>query len=237
MALIATLLFSLSELADENPTRSNTGFLVFGALLAVVATLLAGWFNRPIAATDLARGIHVELADRVARCCFDYEEPWAQFDPPAANAAGMDVDRLRRFASFPPIIYPAAAAQLSLLPGDALQTLLKFYYRLAAWQRDVDTVAARHSSMGVVPNTELRRLGRRIRETVAPGLAALEAFSPLVGDADAIEADLLAGYDTFRKDRDPAYTPDRSLKQRLRTQIARIHSGRTGSAAAAQSKG
>ena len=80
-AAVAILAYSLSQMWREDSTQANTGFLLFGALLAVVATLMMGWLKRAGDEADLARAIHTELADRVARCCFDYEAPWKDRPP------------------------------------------------------------------------------------------------------------------------------------------------------------
>src|SRR6478672_6012274 len=117
---------------------ANTVFLILGALLAVLGTRISAWLKKPADEADLARAIHTELADRVARCCFDYESPWHEY---GIQPAVIDSNRLRKFAPYEPIVYPALAGQIAMLPDQPLQCLLKFYFRLAAWQRDAENTA------------------------------------------------------------------------------------------------
>lgn len=224
-AAVVILAYSLfMMLRDE--WKANTGFLVFGALLAVLATLMMAWLQRASDEADLARAIHTELADRIARCCFDYEEPWGRYDR-EDFVGSTDSNRLRRFAPFPPIIYPAVAGEIAMLPDEALQCLMKFYFRLAAWQRDLENVAAAYpQASSTAPSSDLRRLGRRLRETLVPGRDALEAFTKLVREPYKIEDELLAAYDVFRRDRNPAYSAATSLRERLQNRLADIEARR-----------
>ena len=228
-ATVAILAYSIFMMLRED-WKANTGFLVFGALLAVLATLMLASLKRPADVADLSRAIHTELADRVARCCFDYEAPWGKYDQHEDNRP-MDPNRLRRFASFPPIIYPATAGQIAILDDDALQSLMKFYYRLAAWQRDVENTADACDRGASAQTGDLWRLGRRLRETLKPGIEALKAFDKVVRDPHKIEDDLLAAYDVFRKDLNPAHDPIPSLRERLQSCIAAIEARRTEAAA------
>jgi len=190
--------------------------LILGALLAVLGTRVSAWLKKPADEADLARAIHTELADRVARCCFDFEDPWHEY---GINPEAIDSNRLRKFAPYDPIVYPALAGQIAMLPDGPLQCLLKFYFRLAAWQRDAENTADVYPDK-LVQEAEVKRLSRRLRETLKPGLDALDAFTQLVREPCKIEDELLAAYDTFRRDNLPYYRPARSLRERLADCIA-----------------
>lgn len=176
---------------------ANVGFLVVGAIIAVIAVLIADAVKRPAQARDLARALHAELSDRVARCCFDCEQPWhAYLNFDNYHPGQMDSVRLRKFSPVPPVIYPSTANQIAMLKGDAPQALIQFYYRLAAWERDIKSIAteSENNKGGVAPEG-VRLLAIRIHQTLAPGLRALEALSPMVERPERIERLALAGYD------------------------------------------
>jgi hypothetical protein len=211
--------FAVAMVLSGNPDGAKLGFLVLGGFLTVIATLSASWLQRPVHARDLAHALHIELADRVARCCFDFEKPWRQFAD-APNPTGMDATRLLRFAPIPPVIYPAVAPQLAMLHGSAAQSIIQFYFRLAAWQRDVELTAARYGTethLTTVSGPETKRLGRRLRETLRPGLNALNAVAPMVSDAETMEAAAIAHYDAAQPKHGEYGSA--SLRDRIKTQL------------------
>lgn len=215
LALIAGVVFSVFMIA-QGDFLANVGFLVLGALIAVLTVLLGDTVKRPAQARDLAAGLFQELADRVARCCFDCERPWhAYLDADNCTPGVMDSFRLRKFAPIAPIIYPSTANQLALLGRDTPQAVIQFYYRLAAWERDIENIAAesQHNKGGVAPDS-VRLLAIRAHQTLAPGLRALEALTPLVEGHEQIEANAIAGYDETRT-RDP-------IKETLRDRIRKL---------------
>jgi hypothetical protein len=183
-------------LLARNDWVTNVGFLVVGALIAVITTLLSERFKRETLSRDLARSLYLELADRVARCCWDSETPWsAWLDLNYCQANEVDSFRLRKFLPDRPIIFEASASQLAILGGEAPQAMLKFYYRLAAWRRDLDNIAAQSDrGDGKVDPKTVNFLAKRLYQTLMPGLRALEAMQTSVEDHEQIEASALAGY-------------------------------------------
>jgi hypothetical protein len=174
---------------------TNVGFLVIGGLITVMTGLINDKIKRPSQTRDLARALYVELAERVARCCFDCEAPWNKYLNPNNYALGaMDSFRLRKFSPIQPIIYTSTAGQLAMLEGKSPQALIQFYYRLAAWQRDIENIAAESQ---IAPDA-IRLLAIRVHQTLTPGLRALEALAPMVDGYEEIEAAAIAGYDEFR---------------------------------------
>jgi hypothetical protein len=203
-AMVITLAFAIVMMATS-AFLTNVGFLVLGALLAVFISLLSDAIKRPAQARDLARALYEELADRVARCCFDYEAPWQTYLGTGDPAGGpMTSLRLRKFSPEPPIIFPATASQVAILGNDAPQALIRYYYCLAAWRRDVVNFADDNES--ALSRDALRFLATRLRQTLAPGLRALQALAPLVEEPDRIERTAIAGYDEIRGGPPPTLT-------------------------------
>ncbi len=115
-------------LNKEFPT--NVGFLVIGGLITTITSLVSERIKRPSQARDLARALYMELADRVARCCFDCEVPWNNY---LSAPEKMNSFRLRKFSPIPPVIYSSTAGQVAILEDDAPQApqaIIRFYFRL-----------------------------------------------------------------------------------------------------------
>lgn len=199
IAMLIALIFSI-VMMWKSDFLTNVGFLVLGALIAVFTTLLSDAVKRPAQARDLARALYEELADRAARCCIDCEAPWHDYlQMNNCHPGNMDSFRLRKFTPSAPIIYQSTAVQLAILEDDAPQALIKFYHFLTAWERDIKNIAAesQNNQGGVAPDA-VQFLARRLHQTLAPGLRALQALSPLVDQYAKIEAGALAGYDDMR---------------------------------------
>ncbi|MBI2294487.1 MAG: hypothetical protein HYU76_00235 [Betaproteobacteria bacterium] len=210
--MVIALLFSVAMISRSD-FLTNVGFLVLGALIAMFTTLLGDAAKRPAQARDLARALYEELADRAARCCIDCEAPWHEYlDINNCSPGNMDSFRLRKFAPSAPIIYQSTAGHLAILENDAPQALIKFYHFLAAWERDIKNIAAesQNNKGGVAPDA-VQFLARRLHQTLAPGLRALQALSSLVDEYAKIEAAAIAGYDDMRRGTRPKGT----LRERM----------------------
>lgn len=190
---------------------TNVGFLVTGALLSLWGGILADWIKRPHQAADLARGLYVELSDRVARCCYDCEAPWQDYlqdSTPRRTFPSVDI---RKFVPEPPVIYPSTAAQISILPGDAPQEVVQFYNRLAAWRRDLVNIADWADNAGVsVRSEQVTLLAVRLFQTLRPGLRALEALAPMVPNHVQIEAQAIGALDRLMR-----HAEEGSLRERI----------------------
>ena len=194
---------------------ASVGFLVLGALVAAASGLISEEVRRPTQARDLAHALHIELADRVARCCFDSEWPWNKYSDEDKANIEMTPFRVRKFIPNEPIVYRASANQLGLLPKGAATAIIHFYNRLDAWGRDIENRAGENEG-GRLEADEIYLLSRRIRQTLGPGLRALETLSSQVEDYEQVERAAIAGYDEFR-----ARPPDtRSLRERVRAAMA-----------------
>jgi hypothetical protein len=214
IAMIIAFAFSIAMIAT-NAFLINVGFLVLGALLAIFISILSEAIKRPAQARDLARALYEELADRVARCCFDFEIPWQTYlDTENPSGGAMSSLRLRKFSPEPPIIFPSTASQLAILGNDAPQALIRFYYCLAAWKRDVVNFADDNES--ALSREALCFLAQRLRQTLTPGLRALQALAPLVEEHGRIEMAAIAGYDEIRGNSQSTIT----LRERIDRLIA-----------------
>ena len=203
-------------LLPRNDWLTNVGFLVLGGLVATLTALLSEQVRRSQLRQDLAQSLYVELVDRVARCCFDIEAPWAPYlDRAICEASEMTRFRLRKFTPAEPVVYVACAPQLAVLGAGPAQALARFYYHLEAWRRDIgSTLEDGQSSSAKVAASDINFLAKRFRQTLQPGLRALEALAPLVENHLELEATSLAMYDEQR--------PTASQRGRLRERITKL---------------
>jgi hypothetical protein len=212
VAVCAVALMLLGEAAEK------AGLLIFGAVLSVGAGLTADLVRRPRQARDLALALYVELADRVARCCYDFETVWQHpIRNPPVDIRAMNAFRLRKFAPLRPIIYSSAAGQLAMLEREAPQALVHFYYRLEAWQRDLENIAKAYENKEAIGDKEVTFLAHRLGQTLSHGLAALEALGTMVGDHADLDARAIESYDRRAK-----LASEGSLRDRIRALISRL---------------
>jgi len=194
----------------------NTGFLVLGALLAVVTSFVSEGRQRGLRAQDRARVLHIELADLVARCCFDSEEPWRRYWDQNIPDEVFNVIRLRKFTPNVATIFSASAGELALLRGDAPLLLVQFQYRLNALRREIENIADDSSEatrVEPISKAALKLVGLRFRQALTAGLNALAAFEGIVPNAEQAEASAIQQYDLTRNG--PA--PPGTLRERIRT--------------------
>lgn len=218
----AVALFAFVLIVKDSDPANKAGFVVLGALLSVGATFLIESQKRHVLTRDLARALYAELTHLAARCVFDSEGPWKDYWPKDAAPGLMLATKLRKFMPVVPTIYHATAGQLALLPGEAPQTLIEFYYRLSALRREIENAAADANSSNNknVPIGEMRQVGLRFRQTLAPSLKALEALAPLVEDAAKIEELARTSYYESRPGSDMTLT----LRERVKVLLAEPHS-------------
>lgn len=97
----------------------------------------------------------------------------------------------------------------------APQAIIRFYFWLEAWRRDIENIAAESQRNNEdVTAKEVRFLAKRAHQTLLPGLRALQALAPMVDGYEQLEADAIAGYDVILD------VPRRgSLRERIRRLI------------------
>lgn len=213
------LLAGSAGLAYRPDFFGNVGFLVIGALLGIYPAFFIEEFKHRRELEQLAAAIHYELANRVARCCFDFENPWSKM---LSSPQDIPVFRVRKFVPERPIIYPSAGVQIASLT--AAQAIIEFYFRLAAWERDIRNSADAFDGARV-PSDHVRFLANRLRETLEPGKRALDAVSESITNAEQIEREAIAESDRLFPEVHP--NKDKTLRERidlmLRETAAKMH--------------
>jgi len=177
----------------------NVGFLILGALIAIFSVILVDEYKREAQATDLARALYEELANRVARCCFDFETPWERWVE-LANCKPNEVNviRLRGFIPFSPIVYPATASHIALLNDDSQQALITFYATLTAYQQDMTDIADLCQQRDInIPPDLVARVAGRLSRTLPPAYEALKTLGEMVDNPEAIDAAAIRYADTL----------------------------------------
>ncbi len=197
---------------------SNLAFLVMGVVLSVFLTHLSEALKRPSERRELARALYSELANRLARCCFDFEEPWSDWVDENKAPHNVEVLRVRRFMPFPPLVFPATASKLALLNNDAQQALITFYVALDAYRKDMSEIADRFQTNGTVPAALVTLIAGRLFRTLPPGYEALRALGEMVDDPAEIDAAAIRYADTLF-DHKRSHLP---LRQRIEYYL-RIH--------------
>jgi hypothetical protein len=172
-------------------------------------------------AANLARALHAELADLVARCCFDSEGRWKRYWPANAQIDLLAAHELRPFAPTQPTIFSNASSELASLGADAPLRLVQFYNSLTALRRDIGDIA--DGLTGNPANQALvRQIAKRFLFTLRPGLDALHALGCLVPNAEDVERLAIEAYDANRQDGPP---PDGTLRVRIKRLLKSTEAG------------
>lgn len=221
------VLLVVSAFIANNPNYlGNVGFLILGALLGSYPPFLIAEYESRRDAKRIAVAIFQEVANRVARCCFDFEKPWGTL---YLSPKAMEGARLRKFAPEPPIIYPALAPQIAIFKNDVGQALIRFYIFLSAWQKNIEISADEITSLKApgahISARQVLQLARRLRNTLKPGLDILEKLGPLVPGAEQIELDAIVELDNlFPEDHPNAGKP---LRERILIELNKTKSRTT----------
>jgi hypothetical protein len=175
----------------KRPILDNLAFLFAGILIAWGIDVAREQRRRKIETRDLARALYYELANRVGRCVFDFEDPWERWVE-AKNIGATDVGilRFRKFIPISPTVYPSLADRLAFIDSEAAQAIIRFYVALAVYQKDMDDVAQhceRNNLLFVSPEL-VSYSAERLRRTLSPGLQALRELSKSVTEYAAIDA-------------------------------------------------
>jgi len=199
----------------DRPFLANITFLVAGALVAIAAQLTIEAGKRADRIQDVAGSLYHELANRLARCVFDFEKPFEKWgNHRDVGDAEVDVLRLRRFMAIAPTIYPAIAGEISLLAPNAGQAIINFYARFEIYRTDMEALAkdCELRELTFVPPKHVAILAGRLKRTLRPGLQALRALAALVPNHKQIDAEAIGDLDSlgFKHEREHL-----TLQQRL----------------------
>lgn len=199
---------------SQNSGIASMGYLVVGGLIAAGFLVAHEWIKSPIRAADLSVVLHAEISDRAARCCFDCET-WAGYvqRQPMKKRNSFDI---KKFTPLAPVIYPATASQLAILNAATTRSIIEFYFRLGACQRNFPNIADKIGT-GTASDTELKLLYSRFERTLQPALDALISLGAMVSDAEKIENNALDSYDHGRNPR----STEKSLRRSTRSRMTR----------------
>lgn len=213
---LIAIIFIVVAWLTESSFLINTAFLLLGGLLPIFATLWIDYNAQKARGTHLARVLHAELADLVARCCYDFEAPWCKVWGPGPLVERFDAVRLRKFAPHRPVTFPTVAGDLAILGENAPLRLIQFQNGLNALRRDIENFAADVTDARLPISEEaIRQIALRMRLTLQPGINALEALAPLVPNASQVEATAIQSYDVTRKEPPPQGTLVDRIKRLL----------------------
>ena len=164
-------------------------------------------------ADNLACTLHAELADLVARCCFDSEGPWHRYwtENGSAPSDKYNKTELRSFTPAQPTIFTNTSSDLALLGADAPLRLVQFHNSLSALRRDIEYIADGMTEHPATP-PQARQVAERFYHALQPGLRALLALAPKVPKAEEVEQAAIDLYDANRLDGPP---PSGSLRDRI----------------------
>lgn len=193
------------------PGFRDWGLLIIGVVIGMAGAVVAEDVKRRHLRKDLATSFHHELANRVARCLFDFELPWSQYK------RGQTVDKFsaRKFVPDKPIIYISNADKVALFGEAAPQALMAFYFRLAVIRRDIQNAIDELAVSGNHLDTnQVAMISSRLHQALKPGRAALDALARLVRNPRAIESEAIAIFDTARE-----LKSDKTFRQRLEAAI------------------
>lgn len=175
----------------DSPWWTGLAGITLGTVLAALFSLTRDFLQKRSEAQDVATTIHAELADRIARCCFDYEVPFLTYTYPLqADLKERTKEDVVKFRPTDPVIYPTVGAKMALLGPEVRNSVMQFYSSLDRWRREIDDLnAGRRASFSA---SELIPVQRRLGETLPFAERALEKISKKVKGALEIENDAYA---------------------------------------------
>jgi hypothetical protein len=171
--------------------NQQLGGIMLGAGLTLCATFVVESWKRRQLAHDLGAALYHELANRVARCCYDFEDPWCGY---LFGAARLDRFTIGKFAPEPPTIFNANADKVAMFGDRAPAAMMAFYFRLAVLKRDIENI--RDDPRDHIYDKYTRIIASRFAATLDPGLRALDALASMVSNTATIEADALDTFDS-----------------------------------------
>jgi len=137
LLLALGLALALRFLWSEIEWANTLGNVIVGAILALGASTYIEKQKREQLVDDLSIALYHELANRVARCCFDFENPWSRDWTTPRNRGVFGVTK---FIPQPPTVFDGNADKLALLGPEVPAAMMAFYFRLWVLHRDIETL-------------------------------------------------------------------------------------------------
>lgn len=224
LLLLATLflgLFLALRLWRPIESLGTLGDVVVGGVVALAASYYIEQSRRGQLGRDLAAALYYELANRVARCVVDFNDPWsARWENPPKHLTRFAPGK---FVPEQPVVFNSNADKMALLPEEVPGALMGFYFRLMTVGRDIAN-AGEEGAAAISYNIgegNMKLIARRFGATLIPGKAALVALARYVPKHAAIEAEALDTMDPEKLEF------KRTRREHLDEQIARRHEIRT----------
>jgi hypothetical protein len=205
---IAALILAAAVVAflATSSALQSLGNILVGAGLALGATYFVEEAKRSRLAKDLAIAIYHELANRAARCCYDFESPWSRYLEKPHELSRFTV---AKFLPQAPTVFEANADKLALLGVTVPAALIAFYFRLAVIARDMENLRE-DAAGGKVSANGVHTIATRFAAALAPGLRALQALGAHVPNHRDIDDDAISTFDIGAAKRAPG-----TLRERL----------------------
>ncbi len=190
--------------------------VVVGGLLAYQLGKRLDANRRKQEAEDVTVSLYVEIADRAARCVNDYIEPWRRFEGKSRPSDPMPTSRVGKFRPMNPVVLPPLASKLALVRPEALIPTLRFYFRLDALRREIDSVTGDFDSdVNLMEQHEdrVRLVAKRFLQTLGPALTALEKLN--IPKWDLIDREGVAEYEQLGRYGKPLREAIRDFSRRV----------------------
>lgn len=206
--VIAYALYTSGVITFSQPTQIvlPPSWITVGGTLAGVALGSVGayfvtlWHDdrrRKQEAADVATTLYLELADRAARCSYDFDAPWKEYLQGKGTA--RKIHDVVKFRPTDPVMYPSLGIKLALLPGHSRGEVVRFFSAQDRWRRELDDLDREKD----VDRDGCVRLARRLGESVAHAYLALDALASEVPDWKGIEQQAFEGIYSTSGQSDP----------------------------------
>lgn len=165
----------------------------FGVALTVGIDIVRKYFDRQDFKTQTATALFHELCDRTTRCSYDYGFPFFKYAYPKKHKI-RKIDDIVKFSPTSPLAFPSTVDKLGIFPANVSASLIVFYSALERWRQELDLTTKVFDVSADIPANYMHRLSRRLGETLAPAVDAIDALAPLVPNSALIEIDYFNAY-------------------------------------------
>jgi hypothetical protein len=151
--------------------------VVVGWLLGLATNISRDFLQRRRENQGVRTALYCEIADRAARCVSDFINPWQHYLTPQSE---MTAHRIGKFLPAKPVMYSQLAAKLALARPAAIAPILRFYFRLDALRREVESFKGDfdpHRNLIPEHSDRVELVARRFPEVAGPALLALKKLN------------------------------------------------------------